>query len=182
MRTIEAIPQNELRIRNQDRACRVDARLLRRIALNLLSEGPIRKPKSGLPRYELGVHLVPGLRMARLNFRHLQHSGPTDVITFDYGPPPGAAGGESWLVGDIFICPEVAWRHARQFRTTFQSELVRYLVHGLLHLRGYDDLDAISRGVMKREENRLAKKVGRRFAVDEVARFLPSSATDREVE
>lgn len=171
MKPIEATPQNELRIRNRDGACRLDGSLLRRIALALLNEEPIREAGCANLRYELGVHLVGGPRIARLNARHLNHTGPTDVITFDYGPPVGAAKHESWLVGDIFICPEVAWHQARQFRATFQSELVRYLVHGLLHLRGYDDLDTVCRRAMKREENRLARMVENRFALGELARF-----------
>ncbi len=171
MKPIEATPRNELRVRTLDRACRLDARLFRRIALALLSEEPVREAGYAGLRYELGVHLVAGPRMGRLNSRHLYHAGVTDVITFDYGRPIGASKDESWLVGDIFICPEVAWSQARRFRATFQSELVRYLVHGLLHLRGYDDRDGVRRRAMKREENRLVRMVERRFAIGELARF-----------
>ena len=50
-------------------------------------------------------------------------------------------------------------KQAREFGTTWQSEVVRYVIHGLLHLRGHDDLKPAERRVMKREENRLLKRV-----------------------
>jgi rRNA maturation RNase YbeY len=67
------------------------------------------------------------------------------------------------LLGEIFISIDDAVSQARQFRSTWESELVRYLVHGTLHLRGYDDLQPALRRTMKREENRLLKELSRRF-------------------
>jgi probable rRNA maturation factor len=52
---------------------------------------------------------------------------------------------------------------ARQFRTSWQSELVRYIIHGVLHLRGFDDIRPADRRKMKREENRLLRAAGRLF-------------------
>jgi probable rRNA maturation factor len=52
---------------------------------------------------------------------------------------------DAHLHGEIFICPEVAATQAREFRTSWQEEIVRYCVHGLLHLRGYDDVRAADR-------------------------------------
>jgi probable rRNA maturation factor len=59
---------------------------------------------------------------------------------------------------------------ARRFRTTWQSELVRYLIHGVLHLFGHDDHHAVARRKMKREENRLFKSLSARFALSRLAR------------
>ncbi len=73
------------------------------------------------------------------------------------------------LHGEIFICIEDAVRQAREFRTTWQSELVRYLIHGVLHLIGYDDLTAADRHVMKREENRLLRTLSRQFSFRDLA-------------
>jgi rRNA maturation RNase YbeY len=67
------------------------------------------------------------------------------------------------LHGDLFICVEEAIRQARQFRTTWQAELVRYIVHGILHLQGYDDAAPGHRRVMKREEDRRMRRLAARF-------------------
>jgi len=71
--------------------------------------------------------------------------------------------------GEIFICIDDALKHARQFRTTWQSELVRYLIHGVLHLVGYDDLTAGGRRVLKRKENRLLQMLSRQFRLSHLA-------------
>ena len=59
---------------------------------------------------------------------------------------------------------------AREFRTSWQSELARYVIHGVLHLRGYDDIRAADRRKMKREENRLLKEIARLFPLKELGR------------
>ena len=62
-----------------------------------------------------------------------------------------------------------AVQQAREFNTTWSSEVVRYVVHALLHLQGYDDLQPAKRRVMKREENRLLRALERQFDLGEVA-------------
>jgi len=74
------------------------------------------------------------------------------------------------LHGEIFICIGDALAQARRFRTTWQSELVRYLVHGVLHLRGYDDRQPNRRRAMKREEDRLVRELARLFPLSKLAR------------
>jgi probable rRNA maturation factor len=65
---------------------------------------------------------------------------------------------------------------ARRFRTTWQTELVRYLIHGVLHLQGHDDRRSVSRRSMKKEEARLLKKLGRRFCLSKLEHKLTLSA------
>ncbi|NBV24789.1 MAG: rRNA maturation RNase YbeY, partial [Proteobacteria bacterium] len=67
------------------------------------------------------------------------------------------------LRGEAFISVADAVKQAREFRTSWQSEVVRYVVHALLHLRGYDDLVPAKRRVMKREENRIMRKLSSTF-------------------
>jgi probable rRNA maturation factor len=64
---------------------------------------------------------------------------------------------------------EAVWQ-ARKFRTSWQSEIVRYLVHGVLHLLGQDDSSNSERRKMKREENRLLRELSRRFSLAQLAR------------
>jgi probable rRNA maturation factor len=70
------------------------------------------------------------------------------------------------LIGDIFICVEEALRQAAKYRTTWQSELIRYIVHGALHLCGYDDQTATARKKMKREEDRILRELSVRFSLN----------------
>jgi rRNA maturation RNase YbeY len=65
----------------------------------------------------------------------------------------------------LYICLDTAMAQAKQFGTTGQSELVRYVVHGVLHLLGYDDLQPDLRRKMKRVENRLVRRLAGRFSL-----------------
>ena len=146
-----------LTIASRQRARKINVRLLKEITGTLLME------LAG-PEAVLEINLVSPAQMARVNQTFLQHEGPTDVITFDYREPlPGAA-----LHGELFICPEVAAAQAREFGTDWRSELVRYVIHGLLHLLGYDDREPIARRKMKRAEGRWLREISRRFALSKL--------------
>ena len=157
----------ELVLRNRQRTRPVNSPLLRRMTSVLLTDLLSQE------RYDLAIHLVAAPEMARLNQQFLDHAGSTDVITFDYG---GADHLPEPLHGEIFICIDAAVKQARQFRTTWQSELVRYLIHGLLHMVGCDDLTPADRHVMKREENRLLQMLSRQFSLRHLANagFTPA--------
>ena len=145
-------------MRNRQKVRKIDMRLYRRIALGLIEE------QLGLSDYELGVFLLGSGPMARINMKHLGHEGATDVITFGYSAPHPV------LQGDIIICPEIALMQARQFETTFEEELIRYLAHGLLHLLDYDDIDPVDRKKMKVEENKLVKAAKRSHPWNQLSR------------
>ncbi len=102
--------------------------------------------------------------MARVNWQFLRHEGSTDVITFDHGEQSAVSSQRSAkLHGEAFICVADAVKQAREFKTTWQSEVVRYAVHALLHLLGHDDLRPAKRRLMKREENRLMRELSATF-------------------
>jgi probable rRNA maturation factor len=157
-------------IRNRQRRVIVNSPYLRRLILALLRD--LLRSES----FDLGVYLVRAPEMTRLNETFLRHKGSTDVITFDYGcgvPPLGGPGCRvkaelQNLHGEIFICVDEAISQARRFGTTWQSEVIRYVVHGLLHLNGYDDKHAASRRKMKREEDRFLGVVTRHFPLSKL--------------
>ena len=151
---------SELAIRNRQRTRAVNVRQLERMAQLLLTE------LLGLGDFELCVHLIRATQMARLNALFLKHSGSTDVITFDHNETPP----RDRVAGEIFISVDDAVVQARRFRTSWQSEIVRYVIHGVLHLRGLNDLTPAQRRIIKREENRLLRQIGRRFALKELGR------------
>ena len=154
---------NVLLLRNRQKKCRTNLSLLRKITRHL-----IREISPGRP-FELAIHLVEEDEMAALNESFLQHEGSTDVITFDHADVAlGSTGPAPPLAGEIFVCLPVAVRQARQFRTAWQSELVRYVVHGLLHLAGFDDLTPADRRKMKQQENRLVNTIAKIFPIPEL--------------
>jgi probable rRNA maturation factor len=153
----------ELQLRNRQRDRAIDIKLLKQLTQVLLQE------ELGLMRYELGVHFVSPKRMAEVNEEFLQHEGSTDVITFDYREGYDAESSGSDLSGEIYISVADAVKQAREFSTTWQEEVARYIVHGVLHLRGYDDLVPEKRKVMKREENRLVRRLQATFDLSRIA-------------
>ena len=147
----------ELALRNRQRVRPVDLRLLRRVINGLLFN-------LGVKDFDLTIQLINKHEMTRLNETRLRHAGSTDVITFDYGETDGL------LAGEIFVCVDEALIQAARFRVIWQEELIRYIVHGVLHLRGHDDLRPKARRLMKREEGRRLKRLAREFPLSKLAR------------
>ena len=159
---VERHQQHVLTFNNRQRAKRINIPLLRRITLFVLRE------QLGMSKHELGFHLVDGNEMARVNEQFLRHTGSTDVITFDHAEEPQK--NAPVLHGEVFISISDAMVQAKKFGTTWQSELIRYVIHGLLHLRGFDDLEPKLRREMKREENRLVRMLEGKFPLRQLAR------------
>jgi len=86
-------------------------------------------------------------------------SQPKVAVTFDYSDDASPEA----ISGEIVICLDEAFLQASSFETIWQSELVRYVVHGILHLRGYDDSSSEERRKMKRAEEVLMGRVARDF-------------------
>ncbi len=147
----------ELCLRNRQRTRPVDLKLLQNIVDGLLAG-------MELENFDLAIHLVGEAEMTRLNETRLRHAGSTDVITFDYSEPKGP------LVGEIFVCVDEALVQSGRFRVSWQEELVRYIVHGVLHLQGHDDLRADARRRMKRAEGAWLKKLARDFRLSKLWR------------
>ena len=149
-------------LRNRQRTRSIDLRLLRKIIISLLKD-ILEKPQ-----FELGIHLIDANEMATVNETFLQHHGSTDVITFDYNETKT----KNELNGEIFISIDDAVKQSKQFHTSWQSELARYIIHGILHLEGFDDLEPASRKKMKRAENEIVTKLERRFPLSKLQRQL----------
>ena len=67
--------------------------------------------------------------MRAINKKYLKHDYVTDVLTFDLGSG----------IGEIIICPQVAQANAKAHQTSTDKEIILYVIHGILHLAGYDD-------------------------------------------
>lgn len=81
-----------------------------------------------------------------VNMKYLQHDYFTDIITFDYCE-------KDILSGDLFISIDSVRENAQFYGTEFADELNRVMVHGLLHLIGYDDHTEADIAVMRQKEN-----------------------------
>ena len=181
--------QRILNLHNRQQGRSVDLRLLRRIVQALLQE----TWREG--SFDLGIYLVAAPEMTRLNEAFLRHKGSTDVITFDYSAKlgqtsrlssSGATAGcakdrrdacPALLHGEIFVCLDEAVCQARRFHTSWQSELVRYVVHGVLHLLGYDDRDRRARRRMRVAENAQVRRLAHQFVLRTLSRPRIGSRT-----
>jgi probable rRNA maturation factor len=144
----------EILIANRQRARRLNLSFIKQLTAWLLEDA------LQLQRAELGIHFVTPKEMARVHEEFMNIAGSTDVITFDHGSEP-----PDKIHGEIFISVEDAINQANEFKTAWQHEIVRYIIHGVLHLLGYDDLKPALRAKMKREENRLLKKAAGEFSL-----------------
>jgi len=140
------IPDNSgasVAVNNRQRRLKVNTRWLARIArraLDLIDDTDS----------QLDIVLVNDATIAKLNTQYHATPGPTDVLSFNYGEGQG----------ELVISVECAVRQARRFRTTPVRELVLYVVHGILHLHGYDDQAPSDRRRMRSAERRLMARLG----------------------
>lgn len=122
------------------------ARLARVAALVLRAE------KAGAAL--LSITLVTRRRIAAMNRRHLGHSGATDVISFGFRDPGGA------VIGDVYLCPEIASANAKRLGVPVRAEIMRLVVHGTLHVLGHEHPEGEARttsAMWKRQERLLAR-------------------------
>ena len=135
-------------------------------AVNYLAK-QILKVK-GVKEAELSIVFVGQNRIRTLNRKFRKVDRPTDVLAFSMREVKGihfpcvlkrAGRVHPELLGDVVICPEIARKRAKIYRTTENREIYLYLTHGILHLLGYEDMNGKSFSVMKQEQQRILKKV-----------------------
>jgi probable rRNA maturation factor len=115
------------------------------------------------------VSLVSPRAIARVNEQYLGHQGATDVISFDYRDEAGAEDGGR-VVGELLVCPAVAATASARHGTSVGHEVVLYVVHGLLHLAGYDDLTPADRRRMRQAERRALRRLADAGPLDDLFR------------
>ncbi len=103
------------------------------------------------------VCLVSNSEMARWNRRYRGKNRPTDVLSFPVDAKPGRVKSQEYL-GDIAIAPAVARQNAKRFCRSLSDEMRILILHGILHLMGYDH--ETDTGQMERREKRLRRTFG----------------------
>jgi len=153
-----AVPCGMQLIENRQRAVRVRVGLLDEFLRQVGRE-------IGLGPECVAVRLIEEREMARLNGTYRRKKGPTDVLSFaekEWGKPGRLAQqtkkARGKFLGDIAIAPNVARRNAKELGRTLAGELKVLILHGVLHLLGYDH--ETDRGEMERIEIRLRRRLG----------------------
>ena len=111
--------------------------------------------------------LIDEAQMTELNEAHMGKEGPTDVLSFPIetanpgSPPTRTPGGPPIELGDIFISPAVVRRNAERQGVPFEDEMALMVVHGLLHLLGWDHENEGDADRMESRERELLGRIGR---------------------
>jgi len=99
----------------------------------------------------LDINIINSKKLLKVNVDFLGHNYDTDIITFNYSDKIDI------LNGELLISYEMAIENANRFKCSLNSELVRLIIHGILHMSGFDDKNVEDRKKMKRKENQLVK-------------------------
>jgi probable rRNA maturation factor len=119
------------------------------------------------PDTAVSITLVDEATIAELNATHLGKTGLTDVLSFPIedatpgNPPQAGTGGPSVSLGDVFIAPSVVRSNAERDGVRFDDEMALMVVHGLLHLLGWDHVDDDDAVAMEKREGELLSPTGR---------------------
>ncbi|MBI5691585.1 MAG: rRNA maturation RNase YbeY [Verrucomicrobia bacterium] len=153
------VPRRPIAIAQRHPRLRLDRPALRRM-LEVLERAHDRVAPGmrALPPGELSLVFLSDDALARLHGAFLDDPSTTDVITFAGHPELGSA-------GEICVSADTAARYARAHRIDFSLELALYVVHGWLHLLGYDDLAPEKKRRMRRAEARALREVRRAGAL-----------------
>ena len=122
----------------------VDLEHFARKAVQLCLRLPHKKKTELQQLPEVAVLIVSDRKIAGIHRLFMNESGPTDVITFQHG--------------EIFISAEMARRNARRFGNSLAHELRLYVVHGLLHLHGFDDQEKAGARKMEAVQRKILVK------------------------
>ena len=105
----------------------------------------------------LNINFVNAEYLLNVNKDYLNHNFHTDIITFNY------SGSNTLLDGELFISVDEAIKNSIKFKVTADSELIRLVIHGILHLIGFDDETKYEKKTMKAKEDLLTELFEKEF-------------------
>lgn len=106
---------------------------------------------------EVVIRVVDETESASLNETYRHKQGPTNVLSFPFEAPPGV---QSNLLGDLAVCAPVVEREAREQGKPATAHWAHMVVHGVLHLQGYDHVEAGAAEEMENLERRILSQLG----------------------
>lgn len=126
-------------------------RKIKRLIIEVIGS---KKKKPG----DLNYIFTGTLFIQKLNREYLNHDYPTDVISFSYGD-------NNTVSGDIYIGLNVVLKNSKIFKVKFENELIRVIIHGTLHLTGYNDYSEGQRRYMRGLENKWMKIAEKKYGI-----------------
>lgn len=149
-----AVPARTVALANRHPQLRLDRRAVVRVVHRLdAAAAAIGVAPAALPRGELSLVFLTDAALAQLHADFLDDPTTTDVITFEGDRAEGLPD-EAAVAGEICVSADTAARYARAHGRDFSAELTLYVVHGWLHLCGFDDLVPAKKRAMRRAESR----------------------------
>lgn len=127
----------------------IDAAFIEKVACFALES--VNAPSST----EVSISFVDDTRMAELNEEYRSKIGPTDVLSFECDNLDDGFATEMdevYSLGDIVIAPDVAYRQSVEYGNTYKEELALLIIHGILHLRGYDHIEDDEAEIMEKKQ------------------------------
>ena len=100
----------------------------------------------------LSISLINSSELRIINKKYLKHDFNTDIITFNYSKQPNE------IDGEILISFEDARLNAKKYKTNYDKEINRLIIHGILHLLNYDDNNKKNKTIMRQMENKLINR------------------------
>lgn len=160
---------SRIRIRNLHRAHILNEAFIKDLIMNILKI--LKKPRDT----ELEVIFLNDDSMRTLNRRYKDRDRSTDVLSFKIDLEEfsealrkTASSGKPKFLGEIFISLDTAFKNTRVFRTSFEEEIVLYIIHAVLHIFGYKDDAAGERLKMSKRENDILDRLCERHDLSKV--------------
>lgn len=146
----------KITIRNLQKKIPVTPLIRATIRKAILKASASQKTRAGSA--QIAVCLVNNKKIRELNSRYLGKAYPTDVIAFDLGDKPGN------ILADIIVSTDTVISNSEIFKTSPLYELYLYVVHGVLHLLGYDDTNVRQRQIMQKKAELILKSLNISFS------------------
>jgi len=138
----------EIRTNNRQKKFKIHPQAIEFLCVQLLAA------ESQNENCELDLSIVDDEEIEKLNVEYLHHEGPTDVISFsqrenicDYDDQ------ETAQLGDVVVSADRALEQSKSFNTNFNDEFGLYIIHGILHLLGYDDIEDEKKFIMEKQQD-----------------------------
>ncbi|MFZ5518232.1 MAG: rRNA maturation RNase YbeY [Candidatus Zhuqueibacterota bacterium] len=136
------MPKYKIKVEDIYSQCPAEKKILKKIAEHVLSEERVMLA-------DINIVLVDDAFIINLNKQYLNKTTTTDVISFNFEEPPDLQN----LDGEVYANVEQIRRQAEEYEVTEAEELHRIVIHGLLHLIGYNDASPVDKNAMTEKEN-----------------------------